>query len=169
MASNSPVDFERLAVQLLPALLRKPKLVAWLLAMLYPLRQLYARWLLEADAARRELAYNSQTILFEKALNDQFDPAPAPYGRRIVIQNSDTELLPLYLNFSSENQPDTYWRYTVEGAPWQYLYYEAEFNSQLDFTVRVPVVLRSAERTIQLHARIQHFKLAMRRYQLKFV
>jgi hypothetical protein len=165
MASNSPVDFERLAVQLLPALLRKPKLVAWLQAMLYPLRQLYARWLLEAEVARRELAYNSQTIVFEKALNDQFDPS----ARRIVIQNSDTELLPLYLDFTSENQPDTYWYYTVEGPPWEYLYFEDEFNTQIDFTVRVPVVLRSPERTTQLHARIKHFKLATRLYSLKFV
>ncbi|MDO7877392.1 hypothetical protein Q5H93_21805 [Hymenobacter sp. ASUV-10] len=165
MASNSPIDFERLAVQLMPALLRKPRLVAWLQAMLHPLRQLYTRFLLEADATRRELAYNSQTILFEQALNDQFDPS----ARRIIIRNSDTELPVVYLNFRSEGQPEKYARFAVEGPPWLRLYSQAEYNTQLDFTVRVPVVLRTAERTTQLHARIQHFKLATRRYTLRFV
>ena len=165
MASNSPIDFERLAVQLLPALLRKPRLTGWLQALLYPLRQLYAGFLLYADRARVELAYNSQTIVFEKALNDRFDPT----GRRIIIQNSDTELAPLYLNYKSEGQPDKYLRYAVEGPPWAYLYNIAEFATQTDFTVRVPVVLRTTERTTQLHARIKHFKLATRRYSLKFV
>jgi len=165
MDNNSPIDFERLAVQLLPALLRKPRLTGWLQALLYPLRQLYAGFLVYADRARAELAYNSQIIVFEQALNDQFDPG----GRRIVIQNSDTELQPLYLNYKIEGQSDKYLRYAVEGPPWTYLYQQAEFANQTDFTVRVPVVLRSAERTSQLHARINHFKLATRRYTLKFV
>jgi hypothetical protein len=166
MVNNNPIDFERLAVQLLPALLRKPRLVAWLQAMLFPLRQLYAGFLDYAARARVELAYNSQTILFEKALNDQFDPT----SRRIYIDHPSEELQPLYLNFISENQPPTYLGFAVEGPPFTYLwlYTKSEFDAQTDFIVRVPPILYSVERATQLHARIQHFKLATRRYLLKF-
>ncbi|MBO2009159.1 hypothetical protein [Hymenobacter negativus] len=159
------VDFDYLSTLLLPALLRKPKLRAWLAALLAPLRQLYATFLLYAEATRIELAYNSQTIVLEGALNDQFDPLL----RRIRIDNSDTELIPLYLNFVSELQPDVYLLFAAESPPWTYCYGYVEFSTQTDFTVRVPVLLRNPQRTDQLNARIRHFKLATRHYRLLFV
>lgn len=163
--SRYRVDFDHLATLLLPALLRKPKLRAWLGALLAPLCQLYATFLLYAEATRIELTYNSQTIVLESALNDQFDPDL----RRIRIDNSDTELQPLYLNFISEQQPEKYLLFTAESPPWTYCYAYAEFSSQTDFTVRVPVLLRTPQRTDQLNARIRHFKLATRHHRLLFV
>ena len=159
------VDFDYLAALLLPALLRGPRLLAWLRALLAPLRQLYATFLLYAEAARIELSYNSQTIVLESALNDQFDPDL----RRITIDNSDTELQPLYFNLRSEQQPEKYLRLVAEGPPWTYAYLYAEFATQIDFTVRVPVALRTPQRTDQLNARVRRFKLAMRHYQLLFI
>ena len=169
MQPNTPtryrVDFGYLAGLLLPTLLRKPRLLAWLAALLAPVRQGYLTFLLYAEAARIELAYNSQTIVLESTLNNQFDPDL----RRITIDNSDTELQPLYYNLRSEQQPDKYLGFAAEGPPWVYAYYYAEFATQIDFTVCVPVVLRTAQRTDQLNARIRRFKLAMRHYQLLYI
>lgn len=159
------VDFDYLATLLLPSLLRKPKLRAWLAALLAPLQQQYAAFLLYTEAARIELSYNSQTIVLEGALNDQFDPDL----RRITIDNSDTELVPLYFNFLSEQQPEKPILFAAECPPWTYAYSYVEFNTQIDFTVRVPVGLRTAQRTDQLNARIRRFKLATRHYRLLFV
>lgn len=159
------VDIPRLTALLLPALLRKPRLLAWLGALLAPLQQLYAAFLLYAEAARIELSYNSQTIVLEGALNDQFDPD----ARRIRIDNSDTELQPLYFNFLSEQQPEKPILFVVESPPWTYAYQYVEFSTQTDFTVRVPRLLRTAQRTDQLNARIRRFKLATRHYRLLFV
>lgn len=159
------VDFDYLSTLLLPSLLRKPKLRAWLLALLAPLRQLYTTFLLYAEATRIELTYNSQTIALEGALNDQFDPLL----RRITIDNSDTELLPFYVNFLSEQQPEKHVLFASESPPWLYCYGYAEFTTQTDFTVRVPVMLRNPQRTDQLNARIRRFKLAMRHYTLRYV
>lgn len=159
------VDFDYLATLLLPSLLRKPKLRAWLGALLAPLRQQYFAFLLYAEAARIELTYNSQTIVLEGALNDQFDPLL----RRIRIDNSDTELQPLYFNFLSEQQPEKPILFAAECPPWTYAYSYVEFSTQTDFTVRVPVLLRTPQRTDQLNARIRRFKLATRHYLLLFV
>jgi hypothetical protein len=159
------VDFDYLATLLLPALLRKPKLRAWLGALLAPLRQRYLTFLLYAEATRIELGYSSVSIVLEGALNDQFDPDL----RRIRIDNSDTELLPLYFNFLSEQQPEKPILFAAECPPWTYAYSYVEFSTQTDFTVRVPSLLRTAQRTDQLNARIRRFKLATRHYRLLFV
>jgi hypothetical protein len=158
------VHFDYLAELALPALLRKPRLKAWLKALLQPLRQLYTTFLLYAEAARIELSYSSITIVLEGALNDQFDPT----ARRIIIDNSDTELEPLYFNFLAEQQPPKYILFAVESPPWTYAYNYVEFTSQLDFTVHVPLLLQTPQRTDQLNARIRHFKPATRRYALLF-
>ncbi len=158
------VHFDYLATLLLPSLLRRPLLLAWLKALLAPLRQRYYDFLVYAEATRIELTYNSQTIVLEGALNDQFDPTL----RRIIIDNSDTELQPLYFNFLSEQQPEKYILFAAESPPWTYAYLYNEFTSQIDFTVHVPLVLRTPQRTDQLQARIRRFKLAMRRHQLLF-
>lgn len=158
------VDFAYLAALLLPSLLRKPRLLGWLTALLTPLTQLYATFLAYAQASFRELSYNSQTIVLEGALNDQFDPDL----RRIRIDNSDADLQPLYFNFRSEQQPDKYVLFAAECPPWTYAYLYSEFSSQTDFTVHVPALLRNAQRTDQLNARIRRFKLATRHYVLLF-
>lgn len=169
MQPNPPtryrVDFDYLATLLLPALLRKPILKVWLSALLAPLQQLYTGFLTYQEASFRELGYNSQTIVLEGALNDQFDPAL----RRITIDNSDAELLPLYFNFRSEQQSEKIVLFAAECPPWTYAYSYAEFSTQTDFTVRVPVGLRTTQRTDQLNARIRRYKLATRHYRLLFV
>jgi hypothetical protein len=159
------VDFDYLSTLLLPSLLRKPKLRAWLGALLAPLRLLYTTFLLYAEATRIELGYNSQTIVLEAALNDQFDTDL----RRIRIDNSDVEIQPLYVNFKGEQQADPFLRFAAECPPWTYCYSYAAFSALTDFTVRVPVQLRTPQRTNQLNARIRHFKLATRHYRLLFV
>ena len=68
------VDIPRLTALLLPALLRKPRLLAWLGALLAPLQQLYAAFLLYAEAARIELSYNGQVMVMQGMLNEGFDP-----------------------------------------------------------------------------------------------
>ena len=68
------VDFDYLATLLLPSLLRKPRMRAWLSALLAPLRQQYTAFLLYAEAARIELSYNGQVMVMQGMLNEGFDP-----------------------------------------------------------------------------------------------
>jgi hypothetical protein len=168
MASNAPtryrVDFPRLVVLLLPALLRRPRQVAWLQWLTTPIRSLYDRFVpYEADV-RRELSYDSRVLLFEKALNDRFDPA----ARRIYITNSDVELEPVYVNFMTEGQTNPVAHFQDEGAPPLYLYRWVEFSGVADFIVHVPSILRQPQIISQLRAVIQRLKLANKQYLLAF-
>lgn len=158
------VDFDYLATLLRPSLLHKPRLRAWLAALLAPTRQLYADLLAYQAASFRELSYNGQTIVLEGALNDRFDPDL----RRIRLDNSDVELQPLYVNFRAEQQPEKYLLFVPESPPWTYAHLYSEFATQTDFTVHVPALLRTVQRANQLHARIRRFKLATKHYVLLF-
>ena len=156
------VDFERLVWLLLPALLRRPRQYAWLRTLTAPVRRLYYDFVRFEAKTRRELSYTSQVLSFEAYLNDTYDPGP----RRIRLANSDAELSPVYVNFVAEQQPNPVAWFVGEGEAPLYLYSQAAFNSQVDFIVTAPVVLRP--RAQQLHAAIRHLKLATKKYQLRF-
>lgn len=166
MPNNVPtryrVDFARLAWLLLPALLRRPRLVALAQWLTTPVASLYARFVPYEAAVRRELSYNSQVLLFELALNDRFDAAV----RRIYITNSDVELQPVYLNFVAEQQPNPVLYFQAEKQPPVYLYQWVEFSQQSDFVVHAPAVLKP--KAAALHAAIRRLKLANKQYLLVF-
>lgn len=167
MASNVPtryrVDFDRLVVLLLPALLRRPRQVAWLHWLATPVQNLYARFLAYEAYVRRALSYNSQVLLFEAALNDRFDPG----ARRIYLLGSDAELQPVYVNFVAEQQPNPVLYFQAEGQPPVYLFRWVEFSQQNDFIVTAPAVL--AAQAGPLNALIRQYKLANKNYLLRFI
>ena len=168
MASNIPtryhVDFDRLVLLLLPALLRKPRQVAWLQWLATPVRTLYAAFVAYEADVRRQLSYNSQVLLFEEALNDRFDPAV----RRIYISNSDVELQPTYVNFVAEQQPNPVLYFQAEAAAPVYLFGWVEFSQQSDFIVHAPRILNTPQLNTQLRALIHQLKLANKQYLLLF-
>ncbi|MDF7813595.1 hypothetical protein [Hymenobacter sp. YC55] len=157
------VQPQRLIRNLLPALLRRPKMLAWLYALHEPLQATYLAFAEHVRRSATELSYNGQTMLLEKALNDRFDPV----FRRIRIINSDTELSPIYLNYVSELQemPVTY--YVVEDMPLLKVNNWLEYVSQVGFVVQVPRSLRPQEPTVQ--ARIKQLKISMIRHAITYI
>jgi hypothetical protein len=155
------VAWGRLLLLLLPSLLRRPKLLAWLQALNFPADQLYTQFIVWLLDTRRELSYNGQTILLEKALNDRFDPS----RRRVVIRNDDTDLLPIYLNFVREQQPLPVLHFQREQQPRTYWRRYLEILRQVGFTVYAPGLMQYER---QLNARIRRLKLAVVRYRLLY-
>lgn len=149
--------------QLLPWLLRKPKTLAYLQALLMPAAELYERFLTYTLYARRELSYNGQTLLLERALNDRFDPGL----RRIRIINSDFSANPFYTNYGREQQPPKYLYLGDEGRPPRYLYTRAETINSIGFIVRTPAGLAGQE--VALHTRIKQLKIALVKYRIVYV
>ncbi|MDF7809899.1 hypothetical protein [Hymenobacter sp. YC55] len=148
---------------LLPSILRRPVMLAWVRALHSPLLTTYLQFAEHVRRSRTELSYNGQTMLLERALNDRFDPV----FRRIRIINSDTELSPVYLNFVSEQQPMPPTYQTSEGEPLLYINHWIEYVSQVGFTVQVPRSLRPQEAALQ--ARIKQLKISMIRHKLAYV
>jgi hypothetical protein len=148
---------------LLPSLLRKPRLLAWVQALNSPAAWVYEQFAAFYFTTKTELSYNGQTLLLEKALNDRFDKS----FRRIRIINSDTELSPVYLNFTDEQQPLPTLYFEDEGQPLLYLNEWTEYTNQVGFTVQLPRSLRPQEVAVQ--ARIKQLKLALIRHKLIYI
>ncbi len=169
------LDFPALVRQLLPALLRRDRLLALATAALAPVRDLYAQLLPYQADVRRELSYNAQVILFEKALNDHFDSGL----RRIRIDSGVVDRLPFYLNFIREQQAP---KYTYAQAyaqanqkPPLYPRTAGIYSFPVGFIVRAPAALLPADAEAarvlkaQVEAFIQRLKLAGTRHQTLYI
>lgn len=78
------IDFNRLALLLLPTFLRKPKLFGFVNALVKPVADLHYMWLWGVrDINIKKLSYSGQRCYLRKALNDRADPVL----RRIYIAN----------------------------------------------------------------------------------
>jgi hypothetical protein len=152
------LDLPRLVWLLLPVLLRKPRLLAWLNVLTSPVEYLYRQFLDYRLDTLRELSYNGQTALLEAALNDKLDPTL----RRIVIRNSTNFLEALYINFKREAQPPTYASSKAEGRP-LYPHRASEFANQVGFTVYAPGL---NAKDYQLNILIKRFKIALVKYRI---
>lgn len=75
------IDFRKLVGQLLGFILKKTKRIAWLSAVLKPLRNLHDEFLSFTDLKAYEVKWNGQTIKLEKLLQDKF-------GGGITITNN---------------------------------------------------------------------------------
>jgi hypothetical protein len=167
MPSNIPlryrVDLETLVVDNLPPRKRKPVWKAYLLALLKPVAECYSTFTAFVATTRRELAYNGQTLNFQRALNDLFDPVLA----RIRIINSDASFNAVYINFVAEQEDDKYIKFASEPPPHLMIYSGAEYANQVGFIVRCPASLRPKEAA--LRAKISQYKLALVNYRIQYV
>lgn len=130
------VDFSRLAVQLLPPILRSRFLVSLLRVMTVPLRCLYGEFLsLKADADNRlVIAGNVQYL--EKALNDAF----YLNDRQIYIETPEERERIDYMYFSSELRDVGNMHSRAEGVP-SYFVMKDEGPVPVNFIVMIPTFL----------------------------
>lgn len=169
------IDFPALARQLLPTLLRRDRTTAYAQALLAPVRELYAQLLVYMPTVRRELSYNAQVILFEKALNDTFDAQLT----RIRIDTGVIDRLPFYLYFIREQQAARYTyshTYAVANSkPPRYPRTASIYAFAVGFIVRVPAALLPADAEsqralkAQMEAFIFRLKLAGTRHQTIYI
>lgn len=66
------IDYRKLVILLLPTFLRRPVLMAWLRAMVYPLQQLHDRHQAARTQLLYELRHTSQICFIKDALNNEF-------------------------------------------------------------------------------------------------
>lgn len=125
------IDFDKLILLLLPTFLRKPKLFAYLKALISPLAgspdSVYKRWTNNRDSNINKLQYNSQRCYLRGALNDDCDF----FQRRIRIENVP-ELNSNHIYTEGENL-DIYL---------DTIFLDLDFTEngeQVDFVVYVPV------------------------------
>jgi len=90
------IDFRVMVQQLLGTILRKAKRVAWLTAVLKPLRNVHDEFVAFHNNRRYEVKWNGQTIKLEKMLIDIF-------GAGIYITNNVLELNGAFIGEDNDN------------------------------------------------------------------
>lgn len=151
------VDFDKLILLLLPTFLRRPKLFAYLKALVSPLagstESIYERWSQMREDNLKILKYNSQRCYLRGALNDRYDNDL----RRITISNTSNKVQDYIYTFG-ENTP------VFLGT----MFLETEFNyagTTVDFIVNVPHEILN-KNTNEITATIEFYVLAGKSYQI---
>lgn len=130
------IDFTKLAVYLLPPLLRSLFLVALIKVMIVPLRYIYTRFceLKESTADRLNITGNVQYL--EKTLNDAF----CLTDNQIHIETPGEEIYRSVFYLRREEQPAAY-IHTLTERTGHTLRYNGEYTSTINFIVRIPTFL----------------------------
>lgn len=146
------INFYKLAFDWLFVDLRKPRLLAFIYAVIRPLVTLHNAWKSYRAANIYKLEHNGQVCRLRKALNDAFDLDL----RRIYIDGTGGEAMRTYIYTPAENQ--TKYLGTI------YLYNSLEFvDTGADFLVYVPASI-VASLPFELRAMIDFYKLGGKRY-----
>jgi hypothetical protein len=129
------IDYNKVATWLLPRFIRKPKMVAFMVALLHPVVVLYFEFKNFRKAKQYQLSITPQVCFLEKILNDRYDFT----ARRIYIADG-ADKPPFYLYKRVELKPKYFFRRS-ENKP-QTLYTRGE-NAEYanDFIIYVPAVL----------------------------
>lgn len=148
------IDYYRFLLQLLPMLLRKPVMVAYMQVLIIPVVKLYNTFTEYREQTLYELAHNGQVYSMENVLNDRFDMVT----RRIYITDGFA-VERFYIYTRDEAKP--------QELP-QYLYNPADYaDTGVDFIVWVPkAVVVSDDEMVEMNALIKFYKLASKRYKI---
>ena len=130
------IAYKKLVNALVPQVLRKPKLIALLYAVVNPVVYIYNMFLINRRSNLYRLMITPQVCYVEMALNDKYDNV----GRRIKIVRPKS-YNPLFLFEKIENKPIYLFR-KDEGAAKTFLIQKGEAGSfQYDFIVQVPATV----------------------------
>lgn len=148
------INFNRWATQLLPTHLRKPKILAFLRALISPIDSLHNDFLGYKKEDAVFLTHNSQVCYLVKALNDTYDNT----SRRIEILEGNKfnrtymytriEKLPVFLGKLYLNSRDEY------------------ADTGVDYMVKIPSKIIKTKGEIEIKAFIDRFNAATKRYKI---
>ena len=150
--------------QMLPFFFRKVWLIAFIYSMLAPLQALFDDFIAYKKTIEQKLKYNSQQIVLTNLLNNIFDNS----SRRIRIETSNDKLTNEYDYLIDDAGADTGFDFMiVDGVDAEYSYMLADYVSDIDFTVYVPISLSASE--AQIKARIDFYLLASKKYSINYI
>lgn len=156
------VDFNRIIEHLTPHFLKKSKHLAWLKVLLSPVVWLYDQFLTYRTAKLKEATINSQVVRFTRALRDYFG------SELIEIIHSGDFLNQAFIYLEIEGATAEYDYLPIEAhEPVDYDYTQAEFDSENDFTVRIPAAMNGQQDAVI--AFVNKYKLAGKRFNVELI
>jgi len=153
------IDLNRAVRQYLPVRKKQPVMLALVYSLIYPVIEIYDRFLIFRETILFKARYNSQIMYIEHLLNSYFNEG----GTDIYIQ--DGVIIDEFHLFKTVEPNDPIYIYKVsEGGTDLYLYNDVEYDSVLDFTVNVPSSI--VYDTNLMKAWINRYKMAGKKYQI---
>lgn len=154
MANNIfNINFNKLAQLLLPLVLRKKNITAFLNSFFCPSKTLNNNIKRFRADKQNQMSYNSQVCYMRKMLNDKYDN----YLRRITVEQA-TKRGFLWIYRRAEEKPLILGRIMINRRD--------VIDLENEFIVNIPSQLRANEPGIRAH--IEYYKLATRQYTLKY-
>lgn len=150
------IDLKKLALWLIPTWLRQPTMLVIVMAVTWPLRQVYNSFLLFTEAKLYRLSHNGQVCYLEAVLNDAFDATL----RRIWIGDFDGKER---IFFWQEAE-----RRDVDFSITQYFWPDSDYaDSGVDFTIHLPLdVSTGTGQMPYLKSLTDEYKLAGKNYNI---
>ena len=142
------VNFRKWLLWMLPAVLRQPRITAFIWALASPVERIHAALLIFRRVANESACVTSQVCVLRAYLNRRFDTADA----RIEIR--DDKLSNTYIYMVSENRPF-------------YLSAHLSAAGSADFVVLIPAVLGAQEQEIRRE--INRFKLITKKFRIEYI
>ncbi len=149
------VDIRKLGILLLPTLLRKHKMVAWMRALVTPLDTLHYNFVNKRNADIYNLSHNGQKCYLRKVLNDAFDSQL----RRVRIDDAP-RYASEYVYTRAEGKSKFLGKMTIRTRG------ENQVTG-LNFIVQVPAELQHLG--LQIGALVDYYKLASKRYKIIYI
>jgi hypothetical protein len=148
------INYNKLAILMLPSFLRKPLLVGYVQALLTPIAKLHRDWKQKRELVDwYKLNHTGQVLSLRKVLNDALDPS-----QRRIMMDEGNAFPRKYIYTRQEQKP------VFLGT--MHIYQNSEYVSVgADFNVFVPAEI-IATSIHQLHALITFYKLASKRYKI---
>ncbi|QQV91595.1 hypothetical protein Peternella1_59 [Winogradskyella phage Peternella_1] len=132
MSNFLNVDIEKLVQLCLPIDLRKPKTLAFINALITPLKTQYIRFTKFKESVFYIVSHNSSIVLLQKMLNDKFDNEE----RRIYISNIQRTDINRFYYWNENKEFGLY----NEGNVQKGFYYAFENEAQSpDYVVHIPI------------------------------
>lgn len=142
------IDWLKLIRRDVPFAVRKPRLLAWLAALISPIIALHNRFLNFRRQTLLDLKVTGQVRILRFYLNERFDLG----NERITITDGDDNAR-VFVFLESENEP---------------LHLPTFLSgSTIDFIVNVPSDLQGLD--YQIRAFLDQFKLASKRYRINYI
>ncbi|MGB0869456.1 MAG: hypothetical protein ACPGSD_07650 [Flavobacteriales bacterium] len=155
-------DFDKLVVMLLPPVLRKPKLLAFLEVLASGISSVYDGLIEFRTKSSYNAYFSADRITFEHYLNDVFDKE----DRNIKVVNAEfLERKTLYKN--AENRPNRIYQVS-ENKPIK-LYYLQEYETSIHFIIEMPAGLLNAQQLKALRIWVDERKLPNKNYEIEFI
>lgn len=166
MSKIYQIDFNNLAVSLLPTSLRQTQMIAWVKVLVSQIVSLNYKFNQKRNEDLYKLAHNGQVCYLRKALNDAFDPTQ----RRIIITDGN-RYAPKYIYTVGEQKPNFLGTVYIRDT-------SVYGDTGADFLVLLPLDVWNAYKTeirigeyrfYEIEALVNYYKIASKRYKIQIL